>query len=51
MTTAKEKRPAVLFIAEEVREEKSAGQYDDTRSTWSNREYALASAKKHNEAM
>ena len=51
MTTAKQKRPAVLFIAEEVREEKSVGQYDDIRSTWNNREYALASAKKHSEAM
>ncbi len=51
MTTVKQKRPAVLFLAEEVREEKCTGQYDDTLATWSNREYALASAKKHNEAM
>lgn len=51
MTNVKQKRPAVLFLAEEVSEEKCAGQYDDTLSTWSNREYALASTKKHNEGM
>lgn len=51
MTVAKQIRPAVLLIAEEVREEKCSGYYDESRATWSNRDYALASAKKHNEAM
>ena len=51
MTTDQKKSPAILLLAEEVREQTCAGGYDEKRSTWSNREYALASAKKHNEAM
>lgn len=51
MPAATQKRPAVLLIAEKVREEKCTGHYDESRATWSNREYALASAKKHNEDM
>lgn len=51
MINEKQKRPAVLFLAEAVREEKGAGHYDETLATWSNRDYASAAAKKHSEAM
>lgn len=51
MDIPKQIRPAVLLIAERVREEECTGHYDESRATWSNRDYALASSKKHNEDM
>ena len=51
MTDRTHKRPATLIIAEHVHEEKCPGQYLEEKKTWSNRNYALASTKKHNEDM
>ncbi len=51
MKTSAKKRPASLAIAEKVREERAGGHYDTDTNTWSNRDYDLAAAKKHNEDM
>ncbi|MDA8586768.1 hypothetical protein N9L47_10970 [Rhodobacteraceae bacterium] len=51
MTSLTSKRPASMVIAEKVREENCLGHYDAETNTWSNRDYDLAAAKKHNEDM
>jgi len=51
MTSFASKRPASMAIAEKVREENCSGHYDTKTKTWSNRDYELAAAKKHNEDM
>ena len=44
-------RPAALMLAETVERIRVPGQFDSGSQTWSNREFACAGAKKHNEAM
>jgi hypothetical protein len=46
-----QKKPVGLVIAERVQEEQCGGKYDVATQTWSNRNYDLAAAKKHNEDM
>ena len=43
--------PAALLLAEAVETVEVEGHFDTSSQTWSNRSYACASAKKHNEAM
>jgi hypothetical protein len=43
--------PAALLLAERVSTIQVDGHFDVTSRTWSNRSFACASAKKHNEAM
>ncbi|MGC2237983.1 MAG: hypothetical protein WA584_17620 [Pyrinomonadaceae bacterium] len=45
------KKPVVLFIAKEVEEVEVGGNYSSITETWSDRNYELASDKKHNEDM
>lgn len=44
-------RSATYQLAVAVSTKKVPGYYDPTRQTWSDREYADAASKKHNEAM
>lgn len=46
-----ESRPAALMLAEAVEEVRVGGEFNSASQTWSNRDYACASAKKHNEGM
>ncbi len=43
--------PAALVLGESVARVTVQGEFDCESSTWSNREYQCASAKKHNEGM
>lgn len=43
--------PAALMLAEGVERVRVTGHFDLASQTWSDREYACASAKKHNEDM
>lgn len=44
-------RPAALILAEVVAPVDVDGMFDPVSATWSNREFACAALKKHNEAM
>jgi hypothetical protein len=50
-TTSPVERPVILLTAQEVKEPKVNGEYSAVTDTWSNRNYELASSKKHNENM
>jgi hypothetical protein len=43
--------PPALLLAEAVDQPKVAGYYDVSTDTWSDRVFALAGCKKHNEQM
>ncbi len=43
--------PVALLIAKEIEETKANGEYCVKTDTWSNRNYELASSKKHCEDM
>lgn len=43
--------PAALLLAERVNRLHVEGHFDEASQAWSNRDFACASAKKHNEAM
>jgi hypothetical protein len=43
--------PLALLLAEDVPEIRLDGHYDTETDTWSDREYASAGSKKHNEDM
>lgn len=42
-------KPVALQLAEETKPVEIVGRYDATTDTWSDREYASASDKKHHE--
>lgn len=47
--TDAEQVPAALMLAESVERIRVAGHFDVASQTWSDREYACAGVKKHNE--